>query len=84
MTPNVEHLVDEVVAEDGTTEAYYNYLVYRWEAPAITARAYLDEIGVVSILGGNPTPSILAYLRARYPKLQRLGRDGYHVLEDGA
>jgi hypothetical protein len=62
-------------------EQVYNYLIYRWDRPPLTARAYLDEPATVSILTGEPTPEILGYLRDRYGRIQRLGRAGYELVE---
>ena len=81
MIPVIEHLVDEVTADDGSVEQVYNYLVYQWSSPPVVARAYLDEPHTVSITTGDPNPEIMAYLRGRYARIQRLGREGYRVVE---
>ena len=80
MTPSIAHLVD-VIEVEGVVEQAYNYLIYSWSDPELTARAYLDDIHVVSILSGEPTPAILDYLRERYAVIQRLERNGYVVME---
>lgn len=82
MTPVIEHLVDLIHAEDGTVDQAYNYLVYHWPISAVVARAYLDEPHTASITTGDATPEIIAYLRERYARVQRLGRHGYQLLED--
>jgi hypothetical protein len=81
MTPTIEHRVD-VIEVDGAVEQVYNHLIYRWESIAVTARAYFDEINVVSILTGEPTAEVLVYLRERYGCIQRLGRDGYIIVSN--
>ena len=80
MKPAIEHVVD-LVEIDGEIEQVYNYLFYRWEEPSVSARAYLDEPATVSILSGEPSSEILDYLRDRYARIQRLGRQGYYVVE---
>ena len=82
MTPVIEHLVDEIVADDGEVEQVYNYLVYQWPSPPVVARAYLDEPHTVSITTGEPNPEIMAYLRERYARIQRLGGKGYRLVEE--
>lgn len=82
MTPVIEHLVDEITADDGSVEQVYNYLVYHWPNPRVVARAYLHEPHTVAITTGDPNPEIMAYLRGRYARIQRLGRDGYQLVEE--
>ena len=76
----------------------YNYLAYEFETEAYLyrARAYLDDIQAVSILGIfdkyskepiRPTdleidPRILAYLRRRYVEIDMLGPTGYVPIEE--
>ncbi|MAB09924.1 hypothetical protein [Hyphomonas sp.] len=76
----------------------YNYLVYEFETEAYLyrARAYLDNIQAVSILGIfdkyskeplRPTdleidPRVLAYLRRRYVEIDMLGPTGYVPIEE--
>ena len=81
MIPSIAHHVD-VIEDGGVAEQTYNYLVYGWTDPDVTARAYLDDHHVVSILSGEPTPPILDYLRQRYAVIQRLGRNGYTIMEE--
>jgi hypothetical protein len=79
VNPSIAHHVDLVEIE-GVVEQVYNYLIYSWTDPDVTARAYLDDIHVVSILSGEPTPPIMDYLRQRYAVIQRLERHGYVVV----
>lgn len=74
-------------------EQSYNYLVYEFEVDhwVYRARAYLDEIKSVAILGRfDPAmerpeilmpeqldPRIIAYLRRRYREITILGPSGY-------
>jgi hypothetical protein len=47
----IEHGVDYMFASPKTLEFIYNYINYTWKigAETITARAYLDDIGDVSL-----------------------------------
>ena len=96
LTPSrIDHLVEEIYA-DGALEQKYNYLVYHFERNGayIRARAYLDEIGVVSIYGPYESELVnsapvedaaffalaLAYLKRRYETVQKLAGDGYETV----
>lgn len=87
----IEHLV-EVIGSDGQIDQIYNYLVYKFQDSSayVWARAYLDDMGTVSIYGPfksetDLTPvensslahSVIEYMKMRYPNLQTLGASGY-------
>ncbi|MBI1185886.1 MAG: hypothetical protein GC206_00850 [Alphaproteobacteria bacterium] len=87
----------EQVWNSDTLEQNYNYLVYEFETDEhlYRARAYLDDIQTVAILGrfsrasSQPEmltgeqvdPRILAYLRRRYAVVTILGPTGYAPIE---
>ena len=87
----------EQIWNGNTLEQNYNYLVYEFETDehVYRARAYLDDIQTVSILGrfdrvsSTPQiltseqvdPRILAYLRRRYAVITILGTTGYTPIE---
>ena len=87
----------EQIWNGDTLEQNYNYLVYEFETDEhlYRARAYLDDIQTVSILGrfdrasSQPEiltseqvdPRILAYLRRRYAVIMILGPAGYTPIE---
>jgi hypothetical protein len=87
----------EQIWNGNTLEQNYNYLVYEFdtEEHLYRARAYLDDIQTVSILGrfdrasSQPEiltseqvdPRILAYLRRRYAVIMILGPTGYTPIE---
>ena len=87
----------EQIWNGNTLEQNYNYLVYEFETDEhlYRARAYLDDIQTVSILGrfdrasSQPEmltseqvdPHILAYLRRRYSVIMILGPTGYRPIE---
>ena len=87
----------EQIWNGNTLEENYNYLVYEFETDEhlYRARAYLDDIQKVSILGrfnrvsSQPEiltseqvdPRILAYLRRRYAVIMILGPTGYEPIE---
>jgi len=89
----IEHKVDEII-NGSTIEQKYNYLVYHFELGGnyIVARAYLDEIGSVSIYGpfkrrgmaeysdGPIHDSILSYLKRRFAEIKTLGENGYATI----
>ncbi|MEP4194887.1 MAG: hypothetical protein ABJL99_04540 [Aliishimia sp.] len=87
----IEHLVD-VIGADGQIDQVYNCLIYKFEGHGayIWARAYVDEMHVVSIYGpfkssNDLTPvdnpdllrDVIDYLRMRFGVLQKLGLNGY-------
>jgi len=87
----IEHLVD-VLGSDGQIDQVYNYLVYRFQdnGAYIWARAYLDDIGTISIYGPfnsdtDLTPvensslmnGVIDYMKIRYADLQAFGENGY-------
>jgi hypothetical protein len=87
----------EQIWNGNTLEQNYNYLLYEFETDEhlYRARAYLDDIQTVSILGrfdrasSQPEvltseqvdPRILAYLRRRYAVITILGPTGYTPIE---
>jgi hypothetical protein len=89
----IEHGCDIIVAGDGELEQYYNYIVYHFSGVGhgLWARAYLDDIGTVTLHGfaqeggrqliseaAFDTPKggeILRYLHRRYANV-RLGSTG--------
>lgn len=80
-----------------TLEQNYNYLVYEFEIGEhiYRARAYLDDIRTVSILGrfdsagstpvlltkAEVDPRVLAYLQLRYAVIMLLGPTGYEPID---
>ncbi len=69
---------------DGQVAQDYRFLNYRFNGPSgdITARAYLDDIWEISILGGAEPASlpkdVMAYLQRRFNVIKMLGGpDGY-------
>lgn len=91
----IEHRC-EALFDGDQLEEVYNYLLYEFGAGGRTywARAYLDEIGTVSLYGPSASqgsrkrlkepiaPEILAYLRRRFQTIQILENDGYVPLDD--
>lgn len=87
----------EQIWNDNTLEQNYNYLVYEFEIDEhlYRARAYLDDIQTVAILGRfdrtssqreiltseQIDPRILAYLRRRYAVITILGPTGYMPID---
>jgi hypothetical protein len=88
----------EQIWNGNSLEQNYNYLVYEFETDEhlYEARAYLDDIRTVSILGRydrarraqreiltseQVDPRILAYLRRRYRVIKILGPTGYTPIE---
>ena len=87
----------EQIWDGNTLEQNYNYLVYEFETDEhlYRARAYLDDLQTVSILGRfdrvssqheiltseQVDPRILAYLRRRYGVIEILGPTGYTPIE---
>lgn len=88
----ISHQCQEMVTDKGH-DAYYNFLVYEFVVDGMTygARAYLDEIGTVSIFGpdtgassgddavGPIDPRIIAYFRRRYKRIKRFTRESGYV-----
>lgn len=92
---SITHQCEQIWAGD-SLEQEYNYLVYEFETEkhSYWARAYLDDMKKVSVYGPfrpgtrDPAPwtkkideRILAYLRRRYSKLQKLGLSGYVTIK---
>lgn len=83
----VDHLVDtDLDPSSGECSYFYNYLQYTFECMGtqITARSYMDDASIVSILQcpddidiEKELSGILAYLRLRYPTVKRLVQSGY-------
>jgi hypothetical protein len=87
----------EQIWDGETLQQNYNYLVYEFETEqhSYRARAYLDQIHTVAILGvfdKSTTPAaplrgveidrrVLAYLRRRYAEVTLLGPTGYVPIE---
>ena len=81
----IEHGIDEIWVE-GQLEQFYNFLDYHFEQPGayLRARAYLDDVRVVTLFGpfeqrGSITATrapefeaaAVAYLSRRFHKVQR-------------
>ena len=86
----VEHLVDtDLNPKTGESSYYYNYLLYTFEYAdtQVTARSYVDNISIVSILKcptdidiESELSGILAYLRLRYTSVEHLGPSVYTII----
>ena len=87
----IEHLVD-TIDEDEQVIQTYNYWIYRFEGNGayVWARAYADDVKVVSVFGPFKSPAelipvqnrqlfreVASYLRVRFTDVQMLGADGY-------
>jgi hypothetical protein len=86
IVPEIEHAVDEIW--DGSTlEQHYNYLDYHFEQGGayLRARAYLDDMGEVTLFGpfkargsiakvkaDAAEQAALTYLHRRYGVVKRL------------
>jgi hypothetical protein len=90
----IEHHCEELIV-GGRLEQRYNYLLYQFEYgnTRFLARAYLDELGTVSVHGptdmntkepiqGDVDPKVLAYLRRRYRKVKRFLDGSYVPISD--
>jgi len=90
----IRHEVDEFVDADGL-DGRYNYIVYEFERSGVHvgARTYLDEIGTVSLFGpfkgeesrervSDPelVDAVVAYMKRRFHRIDRLGDDGYETI----
>ena len=83
----IEHLIDTHRDEKtGHVEFHYNYLLYTFDHPSgpVTARCYLDTPDRVSLLQVPATTGfedglegIIAYLDARFARVQRLKHGKY-------
>ncbi len=81
---SVEHGCDYRLSPDGKLEYYYNFLSYLWElgGEAVTARAYLDDLAVVSVdvsfvrLRTDPALApIVAFLQRRFRQIKSFHTD---------
>jgi hypothetical protein len=86
----IEHKCEMLFVGD-ECEQIYNYITYHFDCDGVyfRARAYLDEIETVSVLGpfedrhsvnrmsGPLNEGMLSYLKRRFRKIQTLGNDGY-------
>ena len=88
---HIEHLFDTIDEHEKVTQTYNNW-IYRFEGPGayVWARAYSDDVKVVSVFGpfkssAELTPvqnrplfrEVVSYLRVRFVDVQMLGTDGY-------
>ena len=91
ITPSkVEHRFDEGFDADTQTCLFrYNFLCYEFAHPkgAIRARSYVDTMDHVAIylpegvgLEDETVQHVVAYLRRRYPDVQRLTSTGYESI----
>ena len=87
----IDHQVDEIWVE-GNLEQRYNFIDYHFmvDERRYRARTYLDEADKVAlygpfgsdnqVLGDSFDSRVVAYLRRRFRKLERLGAGGYELL----
>ena len=74
----IEHVRDIIHDDDGRIEQIYNHLIYRFADAGVLARTYLDEPDKVSIMSSGAVPDeVLAYLKERFWRIDRLGGEGY-------
>jgi hypothetical protein len=84
----ITHGCDYMLQADGTTDYYYNYLVYSWKIDdaEISARSYFDHLHEISVfvpagrLKDDPAlHSLVRFLQRRYSDIRSFHKDDVDI-----